>query len=150
MTTTTKQLDINTDKFIDTINKLADTDIKTKEDICNYLKLDIRDFMALIKANNLYYDKSEGMYLPKEKTATTTTVTDTDTKKVKPNLKDSPKKVTQKAPLDKVTYRIPKALNDTLKLQCIIEDTTATDIVIKALEQYIPQSTKDTLKKIKK
>lgn len=148
MATTSKQLDINTDKFIDIINKLADTGIKTKEDICNYLKLDIKDFMALIKANNLYYDKSEGMYLPKEKTATTTTVT--DIKKVKPKPKDSPKKVTHKAPLDKVTYRIPKTLNDTLKLQCIIEDTTATDIVIKALEQYIPQSTKDTIKKIKK
>lgn len=148
MTSATKQLDINTDKFIDTINKLADIDIKTKEDICTYLKLNIRDFMALIKANNLYYDKSEGMYLPKEKIATTTIVT--DSKKVNSNLKVSPKKVTQKALLDKVTYRIPKPLNDTLKLQCIIEDTTATDIIIKALEQYIPQSTKDTLKKIKK
>lgn len=104
--------------------------------------------MALIKANNLYYDKSEGMYLPKEKVATTTTVTDIE--KNKPKLKDSPKKATLKTPLDKVTYRIPKALNDTLKLQCIIEDTTATDIIIKALEQYIPQSTKDALKKIKK
>lgn len=148
MTTTTKQLDINTDKFIDTINKLADIGVKTKEDICTYLKLNIRDFMALIKANNLYYDKLEGMYLPKEKIATTTTIT--DSKKVKSTSKDSPKKVTQKLPLDKVTYRIPKTLNDTLKLQCIIEDTTATDIIIKALEQYIPQSTKDTLKKIKK
>lgn len=148
MATTSKQLDLNSDNFIDTINKLADIGIKTKEDICTYLKLNIRDFMALIKANNLYYDKSDGMYLPKEKIATTTTVI--DSKKVKPNLKDSPKKVTQKAPLDKVTYRIPKTLNDTLKLQCIIEDTTATDIVIKALAQYIPQSTKDTLKKIKK
>lgn len=148
MTTTTKQLDINTDKFIDIINELANTGIKTKEDICTYLNLNIRDFMTLIKANNLYYDKSEGMYLPKEKVTTTTTVTDIE--KSKPKLKNSPKKVTQKTPLDKVTYRIPKALNDTLKLQCIIEDTTATDIIIKALEQYIPQSTKDTLKKIKK
>lgn len=148
MATTSKQLDLNSDNFIDTINKLADIGIKTKEDICTYLKLNIRDFMALIKANNLYYDKSDGMYLPKEKIATTTTVI--DSKKAKPNLKDLPKKVTQKAPLDKVTYRIPKTLNDTLKLQCIIEDTTATDIVIKALAQYIPQSTKDTLKKIKK
>lgn len=40
-----------------------------------------------------------------------------------------------KSPLDKVTYRTSKPLNDVLKLQCIIEDTTATDIVIKALEQ---------------
>lgn len=148
MTATSKQLDVNTDNFIDVISQLSDTGIKTKEDICKHLNLDIRHFMALIKANNLYYDKSEGMYLPKEKTATTTTVA--DTKKVKPKPKDSPKKVTQKVPLDKVTYRIPKLLNDTLKLQCIIEDTTATDIVIKALEQYIPQSTKDTIKKIKK
>lgn len=124
MTTTAQQKD-----FIDTINKLAIEGIKTKEAICNYLNLEIKDFMALIKSNNLYFDKSKGMYIPKEKTATI-----------------SPTKET----LDKVTYRIPKSLNDALKLQCIIEDTTATDIIIKALEKYIPQSTKDTIKKIKK
>ena len=143
MTTTSKQLDVNTDNFIDTINQLADIGIKTKEDICKYLKLDIKNFMALIKANNLYFDKSEGMYLPKDNP------TDTTTKKIKTIPKDTPQNVTPKIPLDKVTYRLPKPLNDALKLQCIIEDTTATDIVIKALEQYIPQSTKDTIKKIK-
>lgn len=140
MTTTPKQLDINTDKFIDIINKLSYTGIKTKEDICNYLKLDIKDFMALIKANNMYYDKSKGMYQLKETPKVT-------------NTKDNsqpPSKGIAKDTLDKVTYRIPKQLNDALKLQCIIEDTTATDIIIKALNKYIPQSTKDALKKIKK
>ena len=85
--------------------------------------------MALIKSNNLHYSKKEGRYIPKE---------------------DTPTKTNDIITLEKVTYRIPKHLNDTLKLQCIIEDTTATDIVIKALEGYLPQSTKDTLKQIKK
>lgn len=140
MTTTSKQLDINTDNFIDIINKLANTGIKTKEDICKYLKLDIRDFMSLIKANNMYYDKSKGMYQLKDLPKATDT-------KIKPH---SSSKVIAKDTLDKVTYRIPKQLNDALKLQCIIDDTTATDIIIKALNSYIPQSTKDTLNKIKK
>lgn len=144
MTTTAKPLDVNTDNFIDVITQLAIKGIKSKEDICNFLKMNIRDFMALIKANNLYYDKTEGMYLPKDNS------TDTSTKKVKTKPKDTPQNTAPKASLDKVTYRIPKSLNDALKLQCIIEDITATDIVIKALEQYIPQSTKDTIKEIKK
>ncbi|MFR9211627.1 MAG: hypothetical protein ACLVKT_15165, partial [Intestinibacter bartlettii] len=120
---------LNTENFLDTINQLANDGIKTKEDICKYLKIEIRDFMALIKSNNLHYSKKEGRYIPKE---------------------DTPTKTNDIITLEKVTYRIPKHLNDTLKLQCIIEDTTATDIVIKALEGYLPQSTKDTLKQIKK
>lgn len=119
---------LNTENFLDTINQLANDGIKTKEDICKYLKIEIRDFMALIKSNNLHYSKKEGRYIPKE---------------------DTPTKTNDIITLEKVTYRIPKHLNDTLKLQCIIEDTTATDIVIKALEGYLPQSTKDTLKQIK-
>ena len=120
---------LNTENFLDTINQLANDGIKTKEDICKYLKIEIRDFMSLIKSNNLHYSKKEGRYIPKE---------------------DTPTKTNDIITLEKVTYRIPKHLNDTLKLQCIIEDTTATDIVIKALEGYLPQSTKDTLKQIKK
>ena len=118
---------LNTENFLDTINQLANDGIKTKEDICKYLKIEIRDFMALIKSNNLHYSKKEGRYIPKE---------------------DTPTKTNDIITLEKVTYRIPKHLNDTLKLQCIIEDTTATDIVIKALEGYLPQSTKDTLKPV--
>ena len=46
---------LNTENFLDTINQLAKDGIKTKEDICKYLKIEISYFMALIKSNNLHY-----------------------------------------------------------------------------------------------
>jgi len=46
----------------------------------------------------------------------------------------------------KVTYRIDTELYQAIKLQAIFEGVTATDIIIKALGEYIPQSTKDIVK----
>ena len=43
----------------------------------------------------------------------------------------------------KVTYRIPNELYKAVKLQAIFEGVNATDIVVKALNDYIPKSTKD-------
>ena len=43
----------------------------------------------------------------------------------------------------KVTYRIPNELYKAVKLQAIFEGVNATDIVVKALNSYIPKSTKD-------
>nr|DAO59699.1 MAG TPA: hypothetical protein [Caudoviricetes sp.] len=46
----------------------------------------------------------------------------------------------------KVTYRIPVELYKAVKLQAIFEGINATDIIVKALDDYIPQSTKDIIK----
>ena len=46
----------------------------------------------------------------------------------------------------KVTYRIPNELYKAVKLQAIFEGVNATDIVVKALNDYIPKSTKDIVK----
>lgn len=46
----------------------------------------------------------------------------------------------------KVTYRIDTELYQAIKLQAIFEGVSATDIVIKALDKYIPKSTKDIVK----
>ena len=48
MATSTKQLDINTDKFIDVINKLADTDIVIKA-LNEYIPQSIKDTLKKIK-----------------------------------------------------------------------------------------------------
>lgn len=50
----------------------------------------------------------------------------------------------------KVTYRIDTELYQAIKLQAIFEGVTATDIIEKALSNYIPKSTKDIVKANKK
>ena len=50
----------------------------------------------------------------------------------------------------KVTYRIPKGLYQAVKFQAIFEGVNATDIIVKALDSYIPQSTKDIVEQNKK
>ena len=50
----------------------------------------------------------------------------------------------------KVTYRLPIELHQAIKLQAIFENNNATEIVVKALEQYIPSTTKEIIKQNKK
>ena len=50
----------------------------------------------------------------------------------------------------KVTYRIPQELYKAVKLQAIFEGVNATDIIVKALNDYIPQATKDIVEQNKK
>ena len=50
----------------------------------------------------------------------------------------------------KVTYRIPNELYKAVKLQAIFEGVNATDIIVKALNNYIPKSTKDIVEQNKK
>lgn len=47
----------------------------------------------------------------------------------------------------KVTYRMSEELYKAIKLQAVFEGVTSTDIVTKALNKYIPQSTKDVVAK---
>ncbi|MEF3400130.1 hypothetical protein V4R14_04970 [Listeria monocytogenes] len=48
----------------------------------------------------------------------------------------------------KVTYRINKELQRLVKLQSIIEDTDNSTIIEKAINSYISEETKATLKKL--
>ena len=50
----------------------------------------------------------------------------------------------------KVTYRIPDELYKAVKLQAIFEGVNATDIIVKALEGYIPKSTKEIIQQNEK
>ena len=50
----------------------------------------------------------------------------------------------------KVTYRIPEGLYKAVKLQAIFEGVNATDIIVKALNDYIPQATKDRVEQNRK
>lgn len=50
----------------------------------------------------------------------------------------------------KVTYRIPKDLYKAVKLQAIFEGINATDVIVKALNEYIPQTTRDIVKQNEK
>lgn len=50
----------------------------------------------------------------------------------------------------KVTYRIPQELYKAVKLQAIFEGVNATDIIVKALNDYIPQATKDIVEQNRK
>lgn len=59
-------------------------------------------------------------------------------------------KVQEKIDETKVTYRIPVELYKAVKLQALFEGVNATDIVVKALNDYIPQNTKDIIKQNKK
>lgn len=50
----------------------------------------------------------------------------------------------------KVTYRIPTELYKAVKLQAIFEGVNATDIIVKALNSYIPKATKEIVEQNKK
>jgi predicted DNA binding CopG/RHH family protein len=50
----------------------------------------------------------------------------------------------------KVTYRIPVELYKAVKLQAIFEGVNATDIIVKALNDYIPKATKEIVEQNKK
>jgi hypothetical protein len=50
----------------------------------------------------------------------------------------------------KVTYRMPNELYKAVKLQAIFEGVNATDIIVKALEGYIPKSTKEIIQQNEK
>lgn len=50
----------------------------------------------------------------------------------------------------KVTYRIPQELYKAVKLQAIFEGVNATDIIVNALNDYIPESTKEIVEQNKK
>lgn len=52
--------------------------------------------------------------------------------------------------LTKVTLRVPTDLYSSVKLQAIFENCNISDIINKALDKYIPQTTKDIIENNKK
>ena len=111
----------NTEKQVIDIEQLAN-DLNDKAISKNQVleKYDIKDskMKRLLKANGyMYNQKSKKWQLESENTGFG---------------KDT-----------KVTYRIPNELYKAVKLQAIFEGVNATDIVVKALNSYIPKSTKD-------
>ena len=111
----------NTEKQVIDIEQLAN-DLNNKDMIKSQVleKYGIKDgkMKRLLKTNGyMYNQKSRKWQLESENV-----VTGRDTK---------------------VTYRIPNELYKAVKLQAIFEGVNATDIVVKALNDYIPKSTKD-------
>lgn len=118
----------NTEKQVIDIEQLAN-DLNDKAISKNQVleKYDIKDskMKRLLKANGyMYNQKSKKWQLESEKTGFG---------------KDT-----------KVTYRIPNELYKAVKLQAIFEGVNATDIIVKALNDYIPKSTKDIVEQNKK
>ena len=118
----------NTEKQVIDIEQLAD-DLNDKAISKNQVleKYDIKDskMKRLLKANGyMYNQKSKKWQLESENTGFG---------------KDT-----------KVTYRIPNELYKAVKLQAIFEGVNATDIIVKALNDYIPKSTKDIVEQNKK
>lgn len=111
----------NTEKQVIDIEQLAN-DLNNKDMIKSQVleKYGIKDgkMKRLLKTNGyMYNQKSRKWQLESENV-----VTGRDTK---------------------VTYRIPNELYKAVKLQAIFEGVNAADIIVKALEGYIPKSTKD-------
>ena len=118
----------NTEKQVIDIEQLAN-DLNDKAKSKNQVleKYDIKDskMKRLLKANGyMYNQKSKKWQLESENTGFG---------------KDT-----------KVTYRIPNELYKAVKLQAIFEGVNATDIIVKALNDYIPKSTKDIVEQNKK
>lgn len=118
----------NTEKQVIDIEQLAN-DLNDKAISKNQVleKYDIKDskMKRLLKANGyMYNQKSKKWQLESENTGFG---------------KDT-----------KVTYRIPNELYKAVKLQAIFEGVNATDIIVKALNDYIPKSTKDIVEQNKK
>lgn len=93
----------------------------TKKEACDRWEISGKTFTRIVKDNGYIYNQ---------------------------NLKKYEKEGEEEAPqeLFKITYLIPKELHKALKLQAIFEGTTATETIIKAIEKYIPATTKDLAK----
>lgn len=92
----------------------------TRKEVLARYNISGKTFTRLIKENGYTYNPSKKIYVKKE-----------EPKGLEPQ------------ELSKITYLIPADLHKSLKLQAIFEGKTATEIIIKALEEYIPATTKE-------
>lgn len=103
---------------INEIIELINNKKLTKKEACERWNISGKTFTRIIKDNEYIYNQTNKKY---EKIGK------------------------QEDPLElfKITYLIPKELHKALKLQAVFEGNTATEVIIKALENYIPAQTKD-------
>lgn len=92
----------------------------TRKEVLSRFTISGKTFTKLIKENGYTYNPSKKIYVKQE-----------DPKELEPQ------------ELSKITYLIPADLHKSLKLQAIFEGKTATEIIISALEEYIPATTKE-------
>lgn len=110
------------------INQIADdlnSKTMTKSQVLEKYSLKDGRMRRLLKNNGYEYNQKSGKWQLKSET-------------------------TNKGNETKVTYRIPQELYKAVKLQAIFEGVNATDIIVKALNDYIPQATKDIVEQNKK
>lgn len=103
---------------IDEIIELINNKKLTKKEACKRWNVSGKTFTRIIKDNGYIYNQTNKKY----------------------------ERIGQgEKPQDlfKITYLIPKELHKALKLQAVFESTTATEVIIKALEEYISDQTKD-------
>lgn len=103
---------------INEIVELINNKKLTKKEACSRWDISGKTFTRIIKDNGYIYNQTNKKY-EKEGQA------------------EDPQD------LFKITYLIPKELHKALKLQAVFEGKTATEVIIKALEEYIPAQTKD-------
>lgn len=110
------------------INQLADdlnSTAMTKSQVLEKYSIKDGKMRRLLKNNGYEYNQKSGKWQLVSETTNTASET-------------------------KVTYRIPQELYKAVKLQAIFEGVNATDIIVKALNGYIPQATKDIVEQNKK
>ena len=112
----------NTIDIIQILGKINNKEISTKQARAEY-GINEKKFKKLVDESGYGYNPKSRLYEPM-----TQTVGDEQ----------------------KVTYRMPKELYKAIKLQAIFEGVTATDIIVKALNNYIPKETKAIVEQNKK
>ena len=110
--------------IIDLVGDLNNKDI-TKKQILEKYSITEYAYKKLLKANGYTYNNKLGQWLLESENTGVEGTT-------------------------KATYRLPSELIKAIKLQAIFEGTTSTEILIKALEEYIPKATKDIIKQNKR
>lgn len=112
--------EIPINEIIDLINNKK----LTKKEACDRWEISGKTFTRIVKDHGYIYNQNLKKY-------------------EKEGHKEDPQE------LFKITYLIPKELHKALKLQAVFEGGTATEVIIKALENYIPAQTKDLARNYK-
>ena len=103
---------------INEIVELINNKKLTKKEACSRWNISGKTFTRIIKDNGYIYNQTDKKY-------------------------EKEGQGEERQDLSKITYLIPKELHKALKLQAVCAGTTATEVIIKALEEYIPDQTKD-------
>ena len=132
--------------LFEAINHLSQFGINSRSEIQKALDLTIDKLKLRLKNENLRYNKDTKRYnkfidgkfilpptesVPKDiSTKTTNTPNNLDINTFLNNLQDEDKK--------KVSYRLPQSLDSAIKVYSALSNKSATDIIIEALKDHIP------------